>query len=341
MLTSAAGVGRVLGVDAGFNGWNDLDIRATSATQLYLNTSGNVGIGTTSPANNLQVVGTISAGVSNTSAGSIRIERSSGGIGINIQGSDGSFIGGNGTPVLQPYEYATADNNFNIGHQTVGNFNWYAGSNSTLNLNTHLMRLTRGGNLLLNTTTDAGFRLDVNGTTRLNGNTSIGGGTAGARLDVRAQGALSTDIAFRVRNSADTANLMSVNGNGFIYGDTTTPFLRLSNTFGTLLGYGTNYINIGGANFNFHISEAVAPLRYRASSGMRISDNNQNATDPNSDGFQAVLALTSTTRGFLPPRMTNAQRLAIASPAVGLIVYCTDALEGLYVNKSTGWTFII
>jgi hypothetical protein len=53
------------------------------------------------------------------------------------------------------------------------------------------------------------------------------------------------------------------------------------------------------------------------------------------------MEIVSTTRGFLPPRMTNAQRLAISSPAVGLIVYCTDSVEGLYVNKSTGWTFII
>jgi hypothetical protein len=55
----------------------------------------------------------------------------------------------------------------------------------------------------------------------------------------------------------------------------------------------------------------------------------------------SVVDITSTTKGFLPPRMTNAQRLAIASPAVGLIVYCTDSVEGLYINKSTGWTFII
>ena len=33
------------------------------------------------------------------------------------------------------------------------------------------------------------------------------------RLDVRAQGALSTDIAFRVRNSANTANIAVLNGN--------------------------------------------------------------------------------------------------------------------------------
>ena len=41
-------------------------------------------------------------------------------------------------------------------------------------------------------------------------------GTLGARLDVRAQGALSTDIAFRVRNSADTSNLLSIAGNGSV-----------------------------------------------------------------------------------------------------------------------------
>ena len=54
----------------------------------------------------------------------------------------------------------------------------------------------------------------------------------------------------------------------------------------------------------------------------------------------AILQADSTSKGFLPPRMTNAQRLAISSPAVGLMVYCTDATEGLYVNKSGGWTFI-
>lgn len=51
----------------------------------------------------------------------------------------------------------------------------------------------------------------------LNGNLSIGTGYTGtARLDVRAQGALSTDIAFRVRNSADSANLFTIQGDGDI-----------------------------------------------------------------------------------------------------------------------------
>ena len=55
----------------------------------------------------------------------------------------------------------------------------------------------------------------------------------------------------------------------------------------------------------------------------------------------AILQVDSTTKGFLPPRMTNTQRTSITSPEVGLIVYCTDATEGLYVYKSTGWQFIV
>lgn len=54
----------------------------------------------------------------------------------------------------------------------------------------------------------------------------------------------------------------------------------------------------------------------------------------------AKVQIDSTTQGFLPPRMTNAQRIAITTPAVGLCVYCTDVVEGLYINKSTGWTYI-
>ena len=38
----------------------------------------------------------------------------------------------------------------------------------------------------------------------------------------------------------------------------------------------------------------------------------------------SVLDVTSTTQGFLPPRMTLAQRDAIGTPAQGLMIYCTD-----------------
>jgi hypothetical protein len=322
------------------------------------------------------------------------------------------------------------------------------------------------GNVLIGTTTDAGFRLDVNGTTRLNGNTSIGGGTAGARLDVRAQGALSTDIAFRVRNSADTADLLSVLGNGNVGIGTTSPTGRLSVTDTVLSGSGSlagslldlrqtwnttgtpNLINInvtntasdpaariintfvnginifnvnrlGGAYFGSSLNVNgnyfgagnigttfgnlttsfgsfnnttpntittginrffLAGGSFTPTSGTGVNNGYEFSTTINQTGgangitrglfinptltsafdfraieisrggayinttsvqASAILQADSTTKGFLPPRMTNAQRLAIASPAVGLMVYCTDMVEGLYVNKSTGWTFII
>jgi uncharacterized protein (TIGR02145 family) len=41
----------------------------------------------------------------------------------------------------------------------------------------------------------------------------------------------------------------------------------------------------------------------------------------------ALLDVTSTQKGFLPPRMTAAQRNAIVDPVPGLIIYCTDCDE--------------
>ena len=53
---------------------------------------------------------------------------------------------------------------------------------------------------------------------------------------------------------------------------------------------------------------------------------------PNSS---AMLDVSSTTKGFLPPRMTLAQRNLINLPATGIIIYQTDNVTGLYCNKGT------
>ncbi|MFV8361917.1 hypothetical protein ACNQGO_00855 [Flavobacterium sp. ZT3P35] len=55
----------------------------------------------------------------------------------------------------------------------------------------------------------------------------------------------------------------------------------------------------------------------------------------------SVLDITSTTQGMLTPRMTTAQRTAIASPADGLMVYDTDLKAFHYYNSSTAtWTIM-
>lgn len=53
----------------------------------------------------------------------------------------------------------------------------------------------------------------------------------------------------------------------------------------------------------------------------------------------SLLELSSTTKGFLPPRMTEAQRDAIASPATGLVVYNTDT-NALNYYDGSAWTAV-
>jgi hypothetical protein len=57
-------------------------------------------------------------------------------------------------------------------------------------------------------------------------------------------------------------------------------------------------------------------------------------TNPNTS---AALDITSTTKGFLPPRMTTTERNAIGTPATGLVIFNTTT-NGLEVKSSTGWT---
>ena len=54
----------------------------------------------------------------------------------------------------------------------------------------------------------------------------------------------------------------------------------------------------------------------------------------------AALDLTSTNKGVLIPRMTDAQKNAIASPAAGLLVWCTDCGTNgeMQVFNSVEWT---
>jgi uncharacterized protein (TIGR02145 family) len=52
----------------------------------------------------------------------------------------------------------------------------------------------------------------------------------------------------------------------------------------------------------------------------------------------ALLDISSTTKGFLPPRMTTAQMNAITSPATGLLVVCTDCSpKGIYTYNGASW----
>jgi len=51
----------------------------------------------------------------------------------------------------------------------------------------------------------------------------------------------------------------------------------------------------------------------------------------------AMLDVNATDKGVLVPRMTAAQKNAISSPAIGLLLYQTDSVAGFYYHTGNGW----
>ncbi len=76
------------------------------------------------------------------------------GVNVNIGNFNTSNAGGG-------INYYAQQNGISFGHR------WFQGG-------TEIMRIPTSGNLLINTTTDAGFRLDVNGTARVVNNFTVG-----------------------------------------------------------------------------------------------------------------------------------------------------------------------
>jgi hypothetical protein len=68
-----------------------------------------------------------------------------------------------------------------------------------------------------------------------------------------------------------------------------------------------------------------------------VTDNSTYVTGQAS----SVLDVYSVSKGFLAPRMTTAQRIAISAPTEGLLVYQTDGLKGFYYYTNSAWSSLI
>lgn len=71
-----------------------------------------------------------------------------------------------------------------------------------------------------------------------------------------------------------------------------------------------------------------------------LSAQNNVGIGTNTPDPSALLDMTSTTKGFLAPRVTTAQRIAIPAPAEGLLVYDTD-VSVFYYWDGTMWVMAI
>jgi hypothetical protein len=179
-----------------------------------------------------------------------------------------------------------------LGDISTGNYLRFLVSNG------ERMRITSGGNLLVGTTTDAGFKLDVNGTARVSGETTITSASTGsAVLNINANGTSGQESTINLRSG-----FSATTGDSYI--KATVAELRL---------YASS---VGGTN-----SRLTAYTG--GSERMRIDSSGNVGIGTTSPAASAILQADSTSKGFLPPRGTNTQMLAIASPATGLMFYDT------------------
>jgi hypothetical protein len=72
---------------------------------------------------------------------------------------------------------------------------------------------------------------------------------------------------------------------------------------------------------------------------MRISSSGNIGIGTAAPNASSLVDVSSTTQGFLPPRMTTAEKNAIATPAAGLMVYDTT-LNKLCVRTAAAWETI-
>ena len=133
---------------------------------------------------------------------------------------------------------------------------------------------------------------------------------------------------------------LEVVGDAKVNGDVTIPddglgALTLTGSWGT-----ASVVWWSGAN----------PLSFRSNKGYSIQDENGTprltidtsgsvGIGTNAPAATALLDITSTTKGLLPPRMTTAERDAIATPATGLTIYnATTNMMNVY--NGTAWVAV-
>jgi hypothetical protein len=138
---------------------------------------------------------------------------------------------------------------------------------------------------------------------------------------------------------ATASNGLNVVGSDVRLGGTLTQSTTITQP--TTLSFRLN--NTGSANTIFDLqgtgdfdiqSSGTAFLKAANTGNVAITST---GAAPNTS---SMLDLVSTTRGFLTPRMTQAQRLAIATPATGLMVYQTNLVDGFYYYDGTVWIFM-
>ena len=153
-----------------------------------------------------------------------------------------------------------------------------------------------------------------------NNRLGIGTNTPTATTHIKGSGSTSATTSLLVQNSSGNTAVQ-------VYDDGKVNINQL------VFGGSNGYI---GINNSPNIDSALRAVRTTiGSSPLSISTGEVGVGDTTTYA-SAILAIGSTTRGFLPPRMTTTQKNAISSPASGLMVYDTDTNK-LCCYNGTSW----
>jgi hypothetical protein len=172
------------------------------------------------------------------------------------------------------------------------------------------------GKLVIGTTTVSTFALDVNGTARVSGATTLSGAVA----------INSTNVS--------TGYALFVNGVTGLVALTLSDELTIGENF-AIKNNGSQTIDIDANNNSTNAIFRVT-CNAQANELFRVNESGNFMLGTVTEIASAKLVVTSTTQGFLPPRMTTTQKNAIGTPAAGLVVYDTDTNK-LCCYNGTSW----
>ena len=208
---------------------------------------------------------------------------------------------------------------------------------------TQAMTLTSGGNLLVGTTTDAGYKLDVNGTGRFSGNVIIDGTSNGyLTLNATSTGGNESGIFFQVGGGNKWENYTANNDtalNWYSYANSTIVFKLASTGAATFSSSvtatsGTFYVgdSINGTYFLGGSGNTARQLKFSTSTTTNIGDTH--TIDAQSSSGVLNFAITSA------PKMTIANNgnvgIGTASPATLLHLSSASAAYQLRLESTTG-----
>jgi hypothetical protein len=160
---------------------------------------------------------------------------------------------------------------------------------------------------------------------RINNDGNIGAGTTSptAKMHIQGSGSTSATTSLLVQNSAG-AELLRVRDDGNVF--LTALFINSLNTMDRGSGLRINYAPTSDP-INFYTGFGTNRLSITNDGNIGMGTISPNAS--------ALLDMTSTTQGLLPPRMTTTQKNAITSPAAGLVVYDSTTNKLCCYNGST------